>query len=168
MSREDARRGAQTVIERRYRASLADVWDLWTTKDGFESWWGPQGFRTEVHELDARAGGALNYDMIADTPEMVAAMKEMGQPTSHPTHSRFTVVEPRSRLVLTNVIDFLPGVATYESRIEAVFTEEGEAVRMVLTLDALHDAEWTQRQLEGMSSQLTKLDERFGSAEHAG
>src|SRR5690606_16238002 len=97
MSQPDNQQEAQIVIERHYRASLADVWDLWTTKEGFESWWGPQGFRVRVHELDARAGGALHYDMIADTPEMVAAMKEMGQPTSHPTHSRFTVVEPRTR-----------------------------------------------------------------------
>ena len=45
------------VIERVYRASLSDVWDLWTTKEGFESWWGPQGFRVEVHEIDARSAG---------------------------------------------------------------------------------------------------------------
>lgn len=33
------------VLERSYRASLDEVWDLWTSKDGFESWWAPQGFR---------------------------------------------------------------------------------------------------------------------------
>lgn len=35
---------------------------------GFESWSGPQGFRAEVHELDARVGGILRYDMIAAMP----------------------------------------------------------------------------------------------------
>jgi uncharacterized protein YndB with AHSA1/START domain len=37
-----------TVIERTYRASVEELWELWTTKEGFESWWGPDGFRVEV------------------------------------------------------------------------------------------------------------------------
>ena len=31
------------VIERTYRASVDELWDLWTTKEGFESWWPPEG-----------------------------------------------------------------------------------------------------------------------------
>ena len=93
MSTQASRSEAKVVIERTYRASIEDVWALWTTKEGFESWWGPQGFRADVQELDARVGGALRYEMIADSPEMIAAMKQMGQPTSHATRSRFTEVE---------------------------------------------------------------------------
>ena len=26
------------VIERTYRASVDELWELWTTKEGFESW----------------------------------------------------------------------------------------------------------------------------------
>ena len=152
---------AKVVIERTYRASIEDVWALWTTKDGFESWWGPEGFRAEVHELDARVGGALRYDMIADSPEMVTAMKQMGQPASHSTRSRFTELVPQRRLVLTNVIDFLPGVATYESNIAVDLSSEGGSVRMVVTLDGMHNDEFTRMQKEGFTSQLTKLDKRF-------
>ncbi|AUX24365.1 hypothetical protein SOCEGT47_049020 [Sorangium cellulosum] len=162
MSNESRPRGeAKVVIERTYRAGIEDVWDLWTTKEGFESWWGPQGFRAEVQELDARVGGALRYEMIADSPEMIAAMKQMGQPTSHATRSRFTELRPRERLVLTNVIDFLPGVATYESDIAVDFFTVGDRVRMVVTLDAMHSEEFTRMQKEGFTSQLTKLDTRF-------
>jgi uncharacterized protein YndB with AHSA1/START domain len=149
------------VIERTYRASIEDVWDLWTTKEGFESWWGPQGFRVEVQELEARAGGILRYEMIADSPEMVAAMKQMGQPPSHAVQSRFTELNPRERLVLTNVIDFLPGVPTYESRIAVDFFSSGGSVRMVTTLGRMHSDEFTRMQREGYTSQLTKLDGRF-------
>jgi len=156
-----SRSEAKIVIERTYRATLKDVWDLWTTKEGFESWWGPEGFRSEVHEIDARVGGALRYDMIADTPETTAAMKKMGQPTSHPTRSRFTEIVPRERLVLTNVIDFLPGVATYESNIAVDLFAKDDRVRMVVTLDGMHDEKWTQMQKDGFLSQLTKLDKRF-------
>jgi uncharacterized protein YndB with AHSA1/START domain len=152
---------AKIVIERTYRTTIENVWDLWTTKDGFESWWGPQGFRADVHEIDARVGGALRYDMVADTPEMIAAMKQMGQPPSHATRSRFTELKPHSRLVLTNVIDFLPGVAVYESNIAVDFSASGGSVRMVVTLDAMHSDEFTKMQKEGFTSQLTKLDTKF-------
>jgi hypothetical protein len=74
---------AVVVVERTYRATPEELWSLWTTKAGFESWWGPEGFRVEVHALEPREGGALVYDMIADAPEAIAAMQEMGQPISH-------------------------------------------------------------------------------------
>lgn len=162
MSRRDNTRRATLVIERKYRARLEDIWDLWTTKDGFESWWGPQGFRAEVKELDARVGGALRYEMIADSREMIAEMKRLGQPTSHPTTARFTELRPRERLLITNVIDFIPGVAAYESHIAVDFRVVGDHVRMVVTLDALHSDEMTRMQEQGFKSQLTKLDGRFG------
>lgn len=160
MSTERTRR-PPIVIERTYRATLSDVWDLWTTKDGFESWWGPQGFRADVHAIDARVGGELRYDMVADTPEMKAAMKKMGQPEKHATHSHFTELRPRERLVLTNVIDFLPGVAAYESDIAVDFSVQGDRVRMVVTLEGMHSEQFTKMQEEGFTSQLTKLDTRF-------
>ena len=69
---------AAVVIERTYRATGEELWALWTTKAGFESWWGPEGFRVEVHALEARAGGALDYDMIADAPEAIAAIEMYG------------------------------------------------------------------------------------------
>jgi uncharacterized protein YndB with AHSA1/START domain len=161
MSTQVSRSGTKVVIERTYRAEIKDVWALWTTKEGFESWWGPQGFRADVQELDARAGGTLRYDMVADSPEMIAAMKQMGQPISHATRSRFTELELYSRLVLTNVIDFLPGVPVYESNIAVDFTSSGGRVHMRVTLDAMHSDEFTNMQKEGFTSQLTKLDERF-------
>src|SRR5687768_18446649 len=109
------RAGDRVVVERTYRASPKDIWDLWTTKEGFESWWGPEGFRAAVSVLDARVGGALEYEMIADTPEMIAEMRRLGRPPSHPTRARYTELRPRERLVVTNVIDFIPGVEPYES-----------------------------------------------------
>jgi uncharacterized protein YndB with AHSA1/START domain len=162
-SKTDHTGGEKIVVERTYRARIEDVWDLWTTKAGFESWWGPEGFRAAVHELDARVGGALRYDMIADSPETIAAMKEMGRPASHPTRSTFSELRPRDRLVLTSVIDFLPGVPPYQSDIAVDLTAVGDRVRMVVTLDGLHSPEFTRMQEQGFTSQLTKLDRRFGT-----
>lgn len=157
----NTRNAKAVAIERTYKATLEEVWSLWTTKEGFESWWGPEGFRAEVRELDARVGGALRYDMIADTPEMIAEMKKIGRPPSHETNSRFSELAPHRRLVIVNVIDFLPGVEPYENDIEVDLSAEGGSVRMIVTLHHLHDDAFTQMQKEGFTSQLRKLDKRY-------
>jgi len=154
----------KVVIERTYRALPEELWELWTTKHGFESWWGPEGFRVEVHVLEARLGGMLHYDMLADAPEMIEAMKQMGQPTSHETRGRFTEFRPHERLAITHVIDFLPGVKPYESTMEVDFFRAGDSVRMVVSLQPMHDDEFTRMSTEGFTSQLAKLDKRFGQA----
>ena len=151
-----------TVIERTYKASIAELWDLWTTKEGFESWWGPEGFRVEVHQMEARLEGTLRYDMIADAPEEIAAMKRMGMPLSHKTKGRFSEFKPHERLVLTHIIDFIPGVKPYESTIEVAFHAAGDMTRMIVTLHAMHDLNFTGMQVQGFASQLSKLDTRYG------
>ena len=60
------------------------------------------------------------------------------------------------------MIDFLPGVTPYESTMAVEFFPSGDSVRMVVTLDAMHDEHWTKMQTMGFTSQLTKLDKRFG------
>src|SRR5262245_31858667 len=112
---------ATVVFERTFRAPVEELWELWTTKAGFESWWGPEGFRVEVHRLEARAGGAFAYDMIADSADAIAAMKRMGQPLLHFTRGRFAEFKPFERLRLVHVIDFIAGVEPYDSTIEVDF-----------------------------------------------
>ncbi|HEY6869237.1 MAG TPA: SRPBCC domain-containing protein [Novosphingobium sp.] len=150
------------VIERVYTAEAEELWELWTTKEGFESWWGPQEFRAEVHLIEPRQGGALHYDMVADTPAAVAAMEQMGAPTIQPCRGTFSEFRPHQRLVLTQIIDFLPGIAPYDSTIVVDFRAAGEGrVRMVVTLSQMHDAATTGMQREGFLSQLSKLDKRY-------
>lgn len=155
---------AAVVVERTYRATVEELWTLWTTEDGFESWWGPQGFRVEVHRLEPRVGGALEYDMIADAPDAIAAMKEMGQPISHGARGIYAEFRAPERLRLVHVIDFVPGQAPYESVIEVDFSAAGDQARMVVTLHPHIDPHWTRMSVEGFTSQLSKLDERFGWA----
>src|SRR5262249_13269844 len=45
----------KVVFERTYRARVDELWELWTPKEGFESWWGPEGFRDHARS-DARRG----------------------------------------------------------------------------------------------------------------
>jgi uncharacterized protein YndB with AHSA1/START domain len=144
-------------FERSYDAPVEDLWDLWTTKEGFESWWGPEGFRVEVRKLDLRVGGELLYDMIAAGAEQIASMKSAGMPVSHETRGKFVEIEPPSRLRIQHLIDFIPGVEPYEHDIAVELIPKGASVRMVVTVDPHHNEEWTRLAAEGFASQLKKL-----------
>ncbi len=145
------------TFERRYEAPVQDLWELWTTKEGFESWWGPEGFRVEVRQLDLRVGGALSYAMIAAGAEQIAFMESAGMPTSTETRATFGAIEPLLRLTIRHVIDFIPGVAPYNNDVTVAFAAEGTHATMMITVDAHLSEEWTQRAAAGWESQLTKL-----------
>lgn len=151
----------KVIVERTYRADVRELWELWTTKDGFESWWGPVDFHAKVHTIEARLGGTLHYDMIAGTPAMVEAMRESGRPASHPARATFSTFQPNERLVLTSMIDFLPDVKPYEASILVELFVKGPDVTMRVTFDPMHSEEFSQMQKEGFTSQLSKLDARF-------
>src|SRR3954470_10467237 len=156
MSRNKSRR--RIIIERRYTASIQDVWDLWTTRDGIESWWGPEGFTTKVLELELRAGGKLHYAMTATGPDQVEFMKQAGMPLTTEGRINYTEVVAPKRLAYIHLADFIPGVEPYDVATLVEFHPVGPDIRMVLTFDAMHDEVWTRRALMGHESQLGKLE----------
>ncbi len=151
------------TIERKYRASLKDVWDLWTTKGGFESWWGPGGFTAKVLTLDLRPGGELRYAMTASGREQIEFMKKAGMPLTVEAQIRFTEVVYQKRLAYTHLADFIPGVQPYDVATEVQFHAEGKQVRMIVTFDAMHNEEWNERARMGWEGQLSKLSAVFPS-----
>jgi uncharacterized protein YndB with AHSA1/START domain len=146
------------TIERTYIASTQDVWDLWTTKAGIESWWGPDGFTTKVLKLDVRAGGELLYEMTATGPSQAQFMKNAGMPLTTQGRITYTEVVARTRLAYTHLADFIPGVQPYDVATVVELRSTGQSVNMVLTFDAMHSEEWTQRAVMGHESQLGRLE----------
>jgi uncharacterized protein YndB with AHSA1/START domain len=149
---------AQFSIERTYAASLDEVWALWTTKDGIESWWGPEGFAVSVTALDLWPGGALTYLMTAVAPETVAFMEKAGMPLSTPCTVTYIEVSAPRRLAYKTLTDFVPGVDPYDVATVVALAETTGGVAVTITFDAMHDAEWTERARAGHESQLRKLD----------
>jgi len=145
------------TIERTYDADVQDVWDLWTTKEGIESWWGPDGFSVRVRKLDLRPGGQLLYAMTATAPEQIAFMKDAGMPLTTEASITYTEIVPRRRLAYLHLADFIPGVKPYDILHVVELQPAGRSVRMVLTFDAMHDEEWTQRARMGWENELDKL-----------
>lgn len=146
------------TIERSYKASIEDVWGLWTTKQGIESWWGPDGFSTSVLKLDLRAGGELRYAMTATAAAQVEFMKNAGMPLTTEGRITYTEVVNQRQLEYTHLADFIPGVEPYNVATLVEFLSKGPSVQLVLTIDAMHDEVWTKRATMGHESQLDKLE----------
>ena len=107
--------------------------------------------------LDPRPGGELVYAMTATGPEQVAFVQEAGLP--HVTESRktFTEADPPARLAYTTLADFVPDVEPYEFLTVVELEPAGTGTRVVMTVDELHDADWTQRLLAGRANELDNL-----------
>ena len=145
------------TLERTFQAPVEDVWELWTTKEGIESWWGPEGFRVEVHRIDLRPGGELLYSMIASGAEQIEFMKKAGMPLVNKHLITYTEIVPHKRLEYMNLVDFFPGVTPYDASTVVELHPGPQGVRMVLVIEAMHDEHITRMAVMGWESELGKL-----------
>lgn len=155
------------TLERALRGTLAEVWALWTTPEGVESWWGPPGFKVTVQQLDLWPGGSLLYTMTAVEPEMVAFMHANGMPVATQTRITYTEVVAQRRLAYVNHVDFVPEVTAYDVGTVIELSPTPTGVALKLTLDPMHNPEWTQRAVMGWEGELGKLVSLL-EARHAG
>ena len=144
-------------IERTYPTSAEEVWRLWTTSDGIESWWAPDGFKCEVRKLDLRPGGELVYAFTATGPEQVEFMKGAGMPLTTEARKTFTELTQPTRLAYRSLIDFVPGLDPYQELTIVDLTPSGDSVRVVMTMEPLHEDVWTQRLMMGRENELDNL-----------
>lgn len=148
----------RVTMNRTFNATLEQVWALWTTRQGIESWWGPEGFSVTVQHLDLRPGGTLFYTMTATGAGQVAFMKQHGLPLSTESKITFTDVSPPARLAYLHAVDFVPGVPTYDTATVVELRAVEGGVSLSLSFDAMHDDTWTERATAGWTSELGKLD----------
>jgi uncharacterized protein YndB with AHSA1/START domain len=155
------------ALDRLYEATLQDVWDLWTTREGIESWWGPGGFAVTVRSLDLRPGGELLYTMTAVAAPQVEFMKKAGMPLAQELRITYREVVPLRRLAYVHLADFIPGVEPYDVATVVELQATAQGVRLTLTFDAMHDAEWTERAVMGWTVELGKADAVLAARSHA-
>lgn len=155
----DERTTPQPVrLEHRYPAPPERIWELWTTAAGIERWWSPDGFVTEVRELDLRPGGHLVHAMTASAPEMVEFMRSSGMPLTNVGRKTFTEVDAPTRLAYVSHVDFVPGTEPYEQLtvVDIEPTADGGS-NVTMTVDPMHDEEWTERLVTGRRGELENL-----------
>jgi uncharacterized protein YndB with AHSA1/START domain len=147
----------QHRIERTYPTTAEDVWELWTTREGIESWWAPDGFTVAVEELDLEPGGELVYTMTATGPEQIEFMRDAGMPLATRSQKRFTEITPTTRLAYTSLVDFVPEVQQYEFLTVVAIEPSEVGVTVTMTVDPMHDPVWTERLLAGRANELDNL-----------
>ena len=148
----------KVTLERTFRAPIERVWELWTTRDGIESWWGPDMFTVTVRDLDLRPGGRLHYVMFAVGADQIEFMKKAGMPVSNEHLITFVEVEPPRRLAYRELVDFIPGLEKYEVEATLDLKETGDTTRLVVTFDAMHDERWTELATRGREMELNRLE----------
>jgi uncharacterized protein YndB with AHSA1/START domain len=148
---------ADITLERTYPAAAERVWELWTTPEGIERWWAPDGFEARVAKLELEPGGELRHSLTATAPEQIEFMTGAGLPLTTHARKRFTEVEPVRRLAYVSEIDFVPGVEPYEHLTIVDLHPVADGVRVVMTVEPLHDEVWTQRLVAGRENELDNL-----------
>lgn len=152
---------ADTIrFERVYDAPIEDVWALWTTKEGLEAWFAPEGMRVEIPNLELRVGGACDHVMTAVGAEQVAYLANFDRPPTARVSGRFVEIVHHRRLRIRFDIDFVPGVKSYPYDMAVELHADAGRVRMVVTADRHPDPEMTR----GATLALTTQLQHFGSA----
>ena len=149
--------GDRIRIERVYESAVETIWELWTTPEGIESWWAPDGFTVKVQKLELKPKGELVYTMTASGSEQIEFMRNAGMPLTTESHKTFTVVRPNTRLAYLSLVDFVPNHKPYEFLTVVDLTETDGRTRVVMTVDRMHDEVWTQRLVAGRENELNNL-----------
>jgi len=148
----------QLTLERTFKASPEEVWELWTTREGIESWWGPEGFSVEVETMDLRPGGALVYAMTATGTDQIEYMVQAGMPLTTRSRITFVDVDPPRRLAYKNLVEFIPAVEPYEVETVVRLEPVDGGVHLVVSFDRMHDESWTRMAVMGHESELGRLE----------
>ncbi len=120
------------TIERRFDATVEQLWEAWTDPDEAQHWWHPRGVHTPRGsiEFDMRVGGRYRYTMVNDATG-----------DEYPTGGVYLEVTPPTRLVFTWGY---PDADPDQSPVVTVaLTPDGGGCRMTFTitgLDGMHDS----------------------------
>ena len=80
------------VLERTLDAPQSLVWKMWTEPEHFKAWYGPQGAKIPVANLDVKVGGRRHVCMEMETPGGPMKMWFVGE---------FRTVNPTEKLAYT-------------------------------------------------------------------
>jgi uncharacterized protein YndB with AHSA1/START domain len=143
-------------LEHDYATTADEVWRLWTTAEGIEQWWSPDGFEVAVQELDLRPGGSLVYTMTAVGPEQIEFLENHELPLVTESRKTFAEVDAPRRLAYLSLVDFA-GVDPYEHLTVVDIEPTASGVHVVMTVEPMHDEVWTERLLAGRKNELENL-----------
>ncbi|MEU0430231.1 SRPBCC domain-containing protein [Streptomyces sp. NPDC006290] len=125
-----------TRVSRRVNASRAEVYRALLDATAVARWRVPTGMRSEVHEFDAREGGAFRVSLTYDVPN--ATGKSAARTDTY--HGRFVELVPDERVV--EVVEFEtadPGLRG-EMTMTTELTEADGGTEVVIVHEGVPDA----------------------------
>lgn len=150
--------GEPIKLEQTYKASPERVWQLWTTPEGIESWWAPDGFTVKVDKLDLQPGGELIYTMTATAQPQIEFMRSAGMPLATTSQKTFVELEEGKKISYNSLVDFVPDHEPYNFLTVVSLEPAGDdSTRVVMEMQPLHDEEWTGRLVAGRQNELDNL-----------
>src|SRR5688572_19452221 len=111
----------------------------------------------KVHTIDLRPGDELAYAMICVDAEQIEFMKKANIPLSTEHRVTYSEITLHEHLVFRQKANFIPGVDPYDVETMVEFHPSAKGVKLLLTIDAMHDEHWTQMAVMGWESELDKL-----------
>lgn len=150
--------GEPIKLEQVYNASPEKIWQLWTTSEGIESWWAPDGFTVKVEKLDLNPEGELIYTMTATAQPQIEFMQSVGMPLATTSRKIFVELEPNKKISYNSLVDFVPGKEPYDFLTIVSLEPAGEGTKVVMEMQPLHDEEWTGRLVAGRQNELNNLE----------
>ena len=102
-------------MNRRFKAPIDLMWEVWTSPDHIANWWGPDGFTTTIHKMDFQEGG--EWLLTLHGPDG----------TNYPNKSIFKEIIPNERIVSEH---FNPHFIT-----TVIFESLGDETRVIWSME---------------------------------
>jgi uncharacterized protein YndB with AHSA1/START domain len=137
----------EIVATRLFDAPRALVWKLWTDPEHIARWWGPNGFRSTIDEMDVRPGGVWQFTMHG--PDGV----------DYPNKNIYLEIIEPERIVFTHVSE-------PQHHLTATFADEGKQTRLTVQMlfKSAADRDKVAEKfgaVEGLSQTLGRLGEEL-------
>jgi len=135
----------QLSITRLINAPRKLLWEVWTNPEHIKNWWGPDGFRTTIHQMDVTANGV--WDFIMHGPDG----------TDYPNKDVFVEIIKPEKIVYDHVNYPL-------HRTTITFEDKGN--KTLLTMTMVFESEALKEQIikthkadVGLKQNITRLEE---------
>ena len=133
-------------IERLIAAPPERVFQYFTDRKLFASWWGPEGMNSTAHVLDVRAGGAWRTTMHSrDGKNMTVG-------------GTYRAVDAPRRLVFTWAWEDEKGARGFETEVTITFAAAPGGTKLTILQKEFESAESRDQHGRGWNSTLDKLN----------
>lgn len=142
MANENNTKDRELIMSRTIKASPATVYNLWVTPEHMALWWGPNGFKNTIHEMEVKVGGHCRYTMHG--PDGV----------DYPNYLKYTEVVPNEKLVYLHGEDEHSVDAAFH--VTATFEEDGDSTKVTMHL-VFPTAEEKRRVIEEYGAEVGQM-----------